>query len=32
MVPADEYDNLAAVETISAHPHLFKITTPINVN
>ena len=32
MVPADEYDNLPAIETINAHPHLFKITTPIKVN
>ena len=32
MVPADEFDNLPAIETIDTHPHLFKITTPIKVN
>ena len=32
MVPADEFDNLPAVETIDTHPHLFKITTPIKVD
>lgn len=32
MVPADEYNNVPAMETINAHPHLFKITTPIKVN
>ena len=30
-VPQDEFDNMAAVETINTHPHLFKITTPIKV-
>ena len=29
MVPADKYNNLPAIKTINAHPHLFKITTPI---
>lgn len=32
MVPAEEYENTAAVETIKTHPHLFAITTPIKVD
>ena len=32
VVPRDEFDNTAAVETINTHPHIFKITTPIKVD
>jgi hypothetical protein len=32
MVPLEEFDNLAAVNTINTHPHLFEITTPIRVD
>ena len=32
MVPQDELDNVPAVNTIAQHPHLFQITTPIQVD
>ena len=31
-VPQEEYENRAAVETITSYPHLFKIVTPIKVD
>ena len=31
-VPPDEFENIAAVNTINSNPHLFKIITPIKVD
>ena len=30
--PDAEFDNLEALSTIQTYPHLFRITTPINVD
>jgi hypothetical protein len=30
--PGSQFDNVKALDTIHSHPHLFTITTPINID